>query len=144
MARSCQAAMCRTTPLARWWRVRCLAACLVAALPYGSPVHAAAPAGPGAKQDTAMVAFRHYALSSCLRQAFPPLADEADAAKDLYLQNGSHPAEAYQAIQSMAADWLQRDYPSFRDVKLSLVKCIDFAESPQVDSLGRKTMPRGR
>ena len=85
---------------------------------------------------------RHYALSSCLRQAFPSIADEAAAAMDTFLQNGSHPAEAYQAIQPMAAEWLRRSYPSFRDVNLTIVKCIDFAESAEVGKLARRTLPR--
>ena len=94
------------------------------------------------KQEIATLALRHYALSSCLRQGFPAIADEADAAKDAYLQNGNHPAEAYQAIQTMAAEWLRRSYPSFRDVKLTLLKCIDFADSREVGDLARRTMPR--
>ena len=101
----------------------------------------AAPARDATKQETAMRAFRNYALSSCLRQGFPAIADEADAAKDTYLQNGIHPGEAYQAIQTMAAAWLQRSYPSFRDVKLTMVKCIDFADSLEVARLGRRTLP---
>lgn len=85
---------------------------------------------------------RHYALSSCLRQAFPSIADEAAAAMDTFLQNGSHPAEAYQVIQPMAAEWLWRSYPSFSDVNLTIVKCIDFAESAEIGKLARRTLPR--
>ena len=87
------------------------------------------PARHGTKQDIVILKLRHYALSSCLRQAFPSIAYEADAAKDAFLQNGSHPAEAYQAIQPMAGEWLRRSYLSFRDVNLTIVKCINFAES---------------
>lgn len=126
---------------------RCRPAWLALALLCGCCLPArgiSAPARHGAKQERATLALRHYALSSCLRQAFPEIADEADAAKDGYLQNGSHPAEAYQAIQSMAAEWLQRPYASFRDVKLTIMKCIDFAESAEVGSLARRTMPRER
>lgn len=101
-----------------------------------------APARHGTKQDFAVLELRHYALSSCLRQAFPSIADEAAAAMDTFLQNGSHPAEAYQAIQPMAAEWLRRSYPSFRDVNLTIVKCIDFAESAEVGKLARRTLPR--
>lgn len=99
-------------------------------------------ARPATKQEIAILALRHYALSSCLRQGFPAIADEADAAKDAYLQNGIHPAEAYQAVQPMAAEWLRRSYPSFRDVKLTILKCVDFADSREVGNLARRTMPR--
>ena len=124
------------------WIVR-----LMLALTLVSTVQApgvARPARHPIRQEQATLALRNYALSSCLRQAFPAIADEADAAKDFYLQNGVHPAEAYQAIQSMAAEWLTRDYPSFHDVKLSIVKCVDFADSPEVGSLARRTLPRDR
>lgn len=104
----------------------------------------AAPARHGMRQDAAILVFRHYALSSCLRQAFPAIADETDAAKDAYIQFGSHPAEAYMAIQSMAAEWLKRPYVSFRGANLSVMACIDFAESPAVGSLARRTLPRTR
>ena len=101
-----------------------------------------APARHEIKQDNATLELRHYALSSCLRQAFPAIADEAAAAMDTFLQNGSHTAEAYQAIQPMAAEWLRRSYPSFRDVNLTVVKCIDFAESAEIGRLARRTLPR--
>ena len=64
------------------WRSRpaCLA---LALLCCGLPASGiGAQTRHGTKQDTAILALRHYALSSCLRQAFPSLADEADAAKD--------------------------------------------------------------
>ena len=120
------------SPPARWTVRLMLALALVSAVQ--APGVAARARHP-TRQEQAALALRNYALSSCLRQAFPAIADEADAAKDFYLQNGTHPAEAYQAIQSMAAEWLKRDYPSFRDVKLSLVKCLDFADSPAVARL---------
>ncbi len=104
----------------------------------------AAPAKHPSRQEQAFAALRDYALSSCLRQAFPAIADEADAAKDFYLQNGTHSAETYQAIQSMAAEWLKQDYPSFRDVKLSIVKCLDFADSRDVANLARHPPPPGQ
>lgn len=130
------------TGFVAWWR---LPACLAVALLCCFPTQGiAAPARNGTKQDRAILALRHYALSSCLRQAFPAIADEADAAKDAYLQNGIHPAEAYQAIQPMAAEWLQRPYASFRDAKLTILKCIDFAESSEVGNLAHRTMPRQR
>ena len=124
-----------------WCRPVCLALALLCCLQTRG---IAAPARHATKEATAILALRDYALSLCLRQAFPAMADEADAAKDFYLQNGTHPSEAYQAIQQMAAEWLQRSYPSFRDVKLSIVKCIDFAESPAVGRLARRTMPWDR
>ena len=124
------------------WRSR-LACLALALLCCGRPAPGiGSPARHGTKQENAILELRHYALSSCLRQAFPSIADEASAAMDTFLQNGSHPAEAYQAIQPMAAEWLRRSYPSFRDVNLTIVKCIDFAESAEVGRLARRTLPR--
>ena len=91
-----------------------------------------------------MPALRHYALSACLAQAFPAIRDEARAAQGAYLEFDGHPAETYQAVQDMAQRWLQRDYPSFRDVTLDVMKCIDLSESPELDALGRRTLPKAR
>ena len=126
------------------WRFR--PACLtLALLCCGLPASGiGAPARHGTKQDMAILELRHYALSSCLRQAFPCLADEADAAKDAYLQNGGHPAETYAAIQPMAAEWLRRPHVSFRNADLTIMKCIDLAESAEIGRLTCRTLPRQR
>ena len=95
-----------------------------------------------APKQAAILALRHYALSACLAQAFPAIADEARAAQGAYLEFGSHPAETYQAVQQMAERWLRRDYPSFRPVTLDVMKCIDFSESAELGRLARRTLPR--
>ena len=91
-----------------------------------------------------MLALRHYALSACLAQAFPAIRDEARAAQGAYLEFGTHPAETYQSVQDMAQRWLRRDYPSFHDVKLDVMKCIDLSESTELEALGHRTLPRAR
>ena len=73
--------------------------------------------------------------------ASPAIAGEAVAAQDVYLQAGAHPPEAYQQVQALAAQWLQRDCPNFRGVNLSLVKCIDFADCAAVAAIPRRTSP---
>lgn len=87
---------------------------------------------------------RHHALSACLAQAFPAMADEARAAESAYLEFGSHPAETYRAVQDMAQRWLKRSYPSIRDAKLDVMKCIDLSESAELGALARRTLPRSR
>ena len=94
--------------------------------------------------QTAMLDLRHFALSACLAQAFPAIRGEALAAQGAYLELGSHPAETYQAVEAMAGRWLQRTYPSFRDVTLDVMKCIDLSESKELGELGRRTLPRTR
>ncbi len=94
--------------------------------------------------QAAILDLRHYALSACLAQAFPAIRDEAQAAEGAYLEFGSHPAETYQAVQGMAQRWLQRDYPSFRNARLDVMKCIDLSESPELGALARRTLPRRR
>ena len=44
----------------------------------------------------------------------------------------------------MAAEWLRRAYVSFRNADLSIMKCIDFAESAEIGRLARRTLPRQR
>ena len=44
----------------------------------------------------------------------------------------------------MAAEGLRRAYGSFRNADLSIMKCIDFAESAEIGRLARRTLPRQR
>ena len=89
-----------------------------------------------ATSDTATL-LKDYALATCLQSAFPQIADPAGAAAGAYVQFGSHSPEAYRKVGAMAAEWLKRDYPSFRGADLSVMKCIDFAASREVDTIAR-------
>ena len=86
--------------------------------------------------------FRHFALSACIQLGFPEIAKEAGAAAGAYVQFGSHPAEAYMATGPLAEKFLKQDYPSFSDHKLTLMKCIDFADSREITRLMAKYPPR--
>ncbi len=106
---------------------------------------AAAQPPKGATGDAAAIlALRDYALTSCIRRAFPAMAEQADAARDFYLQNGPHPAETYMEVQRRLTSWLEKPYPSFTVDDLTLVKCIDFAESAEIGRLATRTLPRTR
>ena len=105
-----------------------------------NPVGAQQGVGP----ESPLLLLRHYALSACLAQAFPAIAGEAVAAQDVYLQAGSHSPEAYWHIQALAHQWLQRNYPNFRSADLSVVKCIDFADSAAVGAIARRTLPASK
>ncbi len=94
------------------------------------------------RSSEAILFLRHYALSACLAQAFPAIRDEALAAQGAYLEFGSHSPETYQAVQDMAHRWLQKDYPSFRNANLDVMKCIDLSESAELGTLARRTLPK--
>ena len=85
--------------------------------------------------------FRHYALSTCLAHAFPAVAKPAQAAANAYFEFGSGTPDAYRAVDELAAAFLKRPYASKYDVDLGVMKCIDFAKSPEIDRLIARAIP---
>ena len=90
-----------------------------------------------AASDSPSVLLKHYALAACLELAFPQIAPAAGAAAGAYVQFGTHSPEAYMKVGQMAAQYLKRDYVSIHGADLSLMKCIDFAASREVDLIAR-------
>ncbi len=90
-----------------------------------------------AATSDAATLMKHYALADCLQIAFPQIAVPAAAAAGAYVEFGSHSPEAYRKVDAMAAEWLKKDYPSIRGSDLSVMKCVDFAASREVNVIAR-------
>ena len=85
--------------------------------------------------------FRDYALTACLGAALPQITAQTSAAATGYIQYGEGPTEAYQEATKAARDFLKRDYVSQAGADLSVMKCIDFAQSRELSMLVQKFFP---
>jgi hypothetical protein len=84
--------------------------------------------------------FKNYALSTCLSQGYKEeqVSKDSAAAARGYLELGSFPLEAHTAAVVLGMEFLKRPYQSISGESLTLMKCIDFYHSKELDQLARK------
>ena len=84
--------------------------------------------------------FKNYALSTCIADGYKAedvIRDSAAAARG-YLELGSLRLEAHTEATSLGREFLKRPYQSISGESLTLMKCIDFYHSKELDLLARK------
>ena len=105
-----------------------------------------APLTAAAKDTRARVEYspvqhlKNFALSTCVADGYKSeeVAKDSRAAAGGYLELGRLPLEAYEAAASLGKQFLAREYQSASGEKLTLMKCIDFFHSKELDQLARK------
>lgn len=93
------------------------------------------------KEYTPVQYFKNYALSTCIAYGFrseKTTAEEASAAAGGYLELGTLPWDAHTEAALLGRKFLAREYRSMSSEKLTLMKCIDFYHSKELDRLARK------
>ena len=96
--------------------------------------------------DPARVAYspaeylKNFALSVCLADGYSAGEATADslAAAGGYTELGSLPFEAYEDAESLAKQFLARDYKSPSGQRLVLMKCVDLFHSRELAQIARK------
>lgn len=83
---------------------------------------------------------KNYGLSICLAKGLAGEAAkrEAGAAAGGYLELGSLTLEAYHASAAMAEQFLAKKYQGINGEALTVMKCIDFFHSKELDQLAKK------
>ncbi len=83
---------------------------------------------------------KNFALSICLADGYTSNEAVKDslAAASGYSELGSLPFEAYEQAESLAKQFLAKDYKSISGERLTLMKCIDLFHSKELDQLARK------
>lgn len=83
---------------------------------------------------------KNFALSACIADGYKSdeVARDSRAAAGGYLELGRLPIEAHEAAASLGKQFLAREYQSASGEKLTLMKCIDFFHSKELDQLARK------
>ena len=83
---------------------------------------------------------RNYALSSCIADGYKSeeVSKDSSAAAGGYLELGSLPLEAHTEATLLGRKFLKKQYKSVSGEPLTLMKCIDFYHSKELDGLVRK------
>jgi len=105
-----------------------------------------APPLVDAKADNVRVEYssiqylKNYALSACIADGYKSdeVVKDSSAAAGGYLELGSLPLEAYTEASSLGRKFLAKEYQSSSGAKLTLMKCIDFFHSKELDRLANK------
>jgi Type VI secretion system (T6SS), amidase immunity protein len=84
--------------------------------------------------------FKNYALSTCLSDGYKAeeVSKDSAAAARGYLELGGFPLEAHTAATLLGKEFLKRSYESMSGESLTLMKCIDFYHSKELESLARR------
>jgi hypothetical protein len=84
--------------------------------------------------------FKNYALSSCIADGFQSKGTKADAmaAASGYLELGDYPLEAHTEATILGRKFLKKTYKSISGADLTLMKCIDFYHSKELESIATK------
>ena len=82
---------------------------------------------------------KNFALSTCTAEGFKSDEEvkESSAAAGGYSELGSLPIEAYEEAALPGKKFLAKDYQSSSGEKLTLMKCIDFLHSKELDQLAK-------
>jgi hypothetical protein len=83
---------------------------------------------------------KNFALSTCIADGYKSdeVVKDSSAAAGGYLELGSFPFEAYEEAALLGKKFLAKDYQSISGEQLTLMKCIDFLHSKELDQLAKK------
>jgi hypothetical protein len=83
---------------------------------------------------------KNFALSTCIAGGYKSddVVKDSNAAAGGYLELGSFPFEAYEEAASLGKTFLAKDYQGKSGEQLTLMKCIDFFHSKELDRLARR------
>ena len=83
---------------------------------------------------------KNFALSTCIADGYKSdeVVKDSSAAAGGYLELGSFPFDAYEEAALLDKKFLAKDYQSISGEQLTLMKCIDFFHSKELDQLAKK------
>ncbi len=92
------------------------------------------------KQYSANEYFKNYALSTCISDGFQETEVRADAAAAArgYLELGDFPLEAHTEAALLGRQYLKKEYKSNSESNLTIMKCIDFYHSIELENIVKK------
>jgi hypothetical protein len=83
---------------------------------------------------------KNFALSTCIADGYKSeeVIKDSTAAAGGYLELGRLPFEAYEEAASLGKKFLAKDYQSISGGQLTLMKCVDFFHSKELDRLAKR------
>lgn len=90
--------------------------------------------------------FKNYALSVCLADAYKSDDEVKDASTSarVYLELGSYPLEAHTEAIELSKEFSKKKYKSITGDEVTLMKCIDFYHSKELDKISKKYMKKSK
>lgn len=87
---------------------------------------------------------KNYALSACIADGYQSkeIVNDAVASANAYKELGSLDIDAYNEVAALVPKFLSKNYMSQSGEKLTVMKCIDFFHSKELDRLARKYATR--
>lgn len=84
--------------------------------------------------------FKNYALSTCIADGFnaTEVRTDAAAAARAYIEFGEYPMEAHTEATLLGRSFLAKEYKSHSGSNLTLMKCIDFYHSDELEKIATK------
>ncbi|HEY1545433.1 MAG TPA: T6SS amidase immunity protein Tai4 family protein [Xanthobacteraceae bacterium] len=83
---------------------------------------------------------KNFALSVCISEGYKSdeVVNDSRAAAGGYLELGSFPFEAYEDVATLGRTFLAKEYRGVSGQHLTLMKCIDFFHSQELDQLTKR------
>lgn len=117
----------------------CLAALLMSCAVGVAATPASAESGATLSQGQIL---KNYALTACLGDGLAPFSQElkADAAdvEGVYLSQISFDMRAYKSVVELGLRFLEKSIPNRDGKKLTIMKCINFYQSAELDQLVKR------
>jgi hypothetical protein len=123
--------------------MRLLLACACCAVLLGGPQGRAEEAS--ARIDSQKALLKDWALARCLAVVYEDGATKADAnaTAGAYLERGTLPFEAYEAIERLIEQYAKRSYSGMSKSSFNTMKCIDLFHSAELERLASKLAKEG-
>ncbi len=108
-----------------------------AAQPSESAQNEASPSSAaGAELEKERMKFKNMAFCNCLHEANPDTNFwKKEGSAGGYLETGIFGMDQIEMADSVAKIYLQKDYPSCCESKLFLMKCLDFYNGEELNSI---------
>lgn len=92
------------------------------------------------QQQHESLRYTKYTLAQCIAKAYPntPVATDARAALDGYLENGALGADAYVDATTLATSASEQHFEGLNGEPLHVAKCLDLIGSPELEALKHK------
>jgi len=81
---------------------------------------------------------KNAAFCECMYNSFPDTVFENEGSQAGYVELGRYSFKAYETIIEFAKEQSQKNYSSKNNRNLGMMKCLDFYNSKELDSLVRK------
>lgn len=81
------------------------------------------------------IRLKNAAFCTCVYKSFPDSVFRNEGSAAAYLELGAHSLDAYTKVMDAAKEYSKKQYQSFHNRNLALMKCLDFYNSQDLTKL---------